>query len=100
MYLLYTFLLAAGLLLASPYYLVRFRHYLPSLKDRFGLINIPQLRQSIWVHAVSVGEVKAVQKLAQRLRTSYPGRSIVVSTITPAGQQLARDTHGMADHVF
>ena len=37
MYLLYTFLLGAGLVLASPFYLVRFRHYLPSLKDRFGL---------------------------------------------------------------
>src|SRR5438093_3170523 len=100
MYLLYTFLLLAGLLVTSPYYLVRFRRYLPSLKNRFGLLDIPRLQGSIWVHAVSVGEVKAVQKLVERLRAAYPGRPLVVSTITPAGQQLARDSAGLADHVF
>src|SRR5262245_49413978 len=100
MYLLYTFFLSAGLLVVSPYYLLRFRRYAPSLRSRFGFLDIPQLRRSIWIHAVSVGEVKAVQRLVTRLRESYPENPIVLSTITSAGQQLARDTQGLADHVF
>jgi len=99
MYLLYTFLLAAGLVVTAPYYLLRFRRYLPALRDRFGPPAIPQLHRSIWVHAVSVGEVKAVQKLLDRLRDAHAGSPLVISTITPTGQQLARSA-GVADHVF
>jgi 3-deoxy-D-manno-octulosonic-acid transferase len=99
MYLLYTFFLAAGLLITSPYYLLRFRRYGPSLKHRFGRIDIPQLQNSVWIHAVSVGEVRAVLKLVERLRALYPKAPLVLSTITPAGQQLARSAQ-LADHVF
>jgi 3-deoxy-D-manno-octulosonic-acid transferase len=70
------------------------------VKSRFGLLNIPVLKRSIWVHAVSVGEVRAVGKLIERLRRQYPGQPLVVSTITPTGQQLARETAGLADHVI
>jgi 3-deoxy-D-manno-octulosonic-acid transferase len=36
----------------------------------------------------------------ESLRRQYPGQPLVVSTITPTGQQLARDTAGLADHVI
>src|SRR5262245_50029461 len=87
MYFIYTFVLSLGLILTCPYYLFRFRRYLPTIKDRFGLLQIPQLRDAIWVHAVSVGEVKAVEKLLERhaqphrrsrlsyLRQPPPGRN-------------------------
>ena len=68
MYFTYTFILALGLVLTFPYYLVRFRKYLPTMADRLGSLKIPQLRRAIWVHAVSVGEVKAVEQLLERLR--------------------------------
>ncbi len=58
------------------------------------------LRKSIWVHAVSVGEVKAVQKLLARLRMQYPDRPLVLTTITATGQKLAKETSGLADFVF
>jgi len=100
MYLIYTFLLATALLVAGPYFLLRFRRYMPTFKDRLGYLKIPRFRRSIWVHAVSVGEVKAVQQLTERLRVAYPGRPIVLSTATPAGQKLARSLKGLADAVF
>src|SRR6516225_172968 len=100
MYFTYTVILTAGLILSLPYYLVRFRKYAPTLADRFGFLNLPQLRGSIWVHAVSVGEVKAVEKLLERLREQFPGKPMVVSTTTPAGQQLARDRQDIVDHTF
>jgi len=89
MYFTYTFILGLGLLLTLPYYLVRFRKYLPTLRDRFGFLGLPQLRNAIWVHAVSVGEVKAVEKLLERLRQQFPGRPLVLSTATPAGRSAA-----------
>jgi 3-deoxy-D-manno-octulosonic-acid transferase len=70
------------------------------VKSRFGLLDIPVLKRSIWVHAVSVGEVRAVGKLLESLRRQYPGQPVVVSTITPTGQQLARETAGLADQVI
>ena len=100
MYFTYTFCLFVGLLVSSPWYLIRSRRYISTLKSRFGYLNIPNLKRSIWVHAVSVGEVRAVGKLLEHLRRQYPGRPIVLSTITPTGQQLARETSGLADHVF
>jgi 3-deoxy-D-manno-octulosonic-acid transferase len=100
MYLAYTLALYAGLLLALPWYAVRFRKYFPTLKDRLGFPPLPKLERSVWIHAVSVGEVKSVQKLIEKLKLSHPGRPIVLSTITPAGQELARSTAGLADHVI
>src|SRR5215467_16364732 len=100
MYFIYTLALTLGLAVTLPYYLVRFRRYLPTLADRFGFLKIPRLQRAIWVHAVSVGEVKAVEKLMERLRQQFPGKPMVVSTTTPAGQQLARDRHDIVDHTF
>jgi 3-deoxy-D-manno-octulosonic-acid transferase len=100
MYLAYTFILSLGLILTFPFYLLRFRKYRATLADRFGFLKIPRLEHSIWVHAVSVGEVKAVEKLVERLRQQFPGRPLVVSTTTPAGQELARQRRDVVDHTF
>src|SRR5262245_16338192 len=100
MYFTYTLLLAVGLVLTLPYHLVRFRKYLPTLADRFGFLKVPQLRQSIWVHAVSVGEVKAVESLLDGLRRQFPGKPLVVSTATPTGQHLAKERRSVIDHTF
>ena len=44
---------------------------------------------TIWLHAVSVGEVKAVERLIEGLRRQQPGYRLVVSTTTPTGRELA-----------
>src|SRR5262245_31304229 len=100
MYLTYTLILALGLVLTLPYYLVRFRKYLPTVADRLGFLKIPRLQHAIWVHAVSVGEVKSVEQLLERLRKQFPGKPLVVSTATPAGQQVARARLDIVDHSF
>jgi 3-deoxy-D-manno-octulosonic-acid transferase len=100
MHFIYTLLLTAGMIVIAPYYLVRFRRYLPTLTDRMGYLKIPQLKRSIWIHAVSVGEVKSVERLIEKLRGQYPSHPIVVSTATPAGQQLARARADIIDHTF
>jgi 3-deoxy-D-manno-octulosonic-acid transferase len=104
MYLLYSALLAAGLLLTLPYWLLqRFRHdkYRAGFAERLGRVpaRLLQVRPAIWVHAVSVGEVLAVASLVAELSRSYPHHRVVISTTTDTGQQLARDRFG-ADNVF
>ena len=52
---------------------------MPTIPDRLGLLKLPQLSSSIWVHAVSVGEVKATEVLVEQLRRQFPGKPVVVS---------------------
>jgi 3-deoxy-D-manno-octulosonic-acid transferase len=105
MYLIYSALLALGVLLATPYWLlemVRHGKYRKGLPQRLG--KVPEsLRNSngraIWVHAVSVGEVIAVSELIRNLRVEFPQHRILISTTTDTGQQLAAKGFG-AENVF
>ena len=46
--------------------------------------------ESIWIHAVSVGEALTARALAADLRERYPGLQLFLSTTTLTGQQIAR----------
>jgi 3-deoxy-D-manno-octulosonic-acid transferase len=106
MYVLYSGLLALGLLLGSPWFLyqgLRRRKYFGSLRQRLGALPVSfnlDAEPSIWVHAVSVGEVLAARPLVDELRDRYPGFRLFVSTTTVAGQQLARRQLPQADAIF
>jgi 3-deoxy-D-manno-octulosonic-acid transferase len=105
MYLIYSALLAAALLLGSPYWvfqMLRHGKYRRGFGERFGIV--PQRicsdrRPSIWIHAVSVGEVLAVSELVRQLRSEYSEHRVVVSTTTDTGQKLAASRFG-AENVF
>src|ERR1700704_1748967 len=95
MYLLYSVLLAIFLLLTLPYWLVQMmRHgkYRAGLRQRFGSVP-PHLagrtKPTIWVHAVSVGEVVASSAVITALQERLPSHRIVISTTTNTGQKLA-----------
>jgi len=105
MYVFYSLLLACAALLSLPWWIVqmlRLGKYRSGLAERLGLVparlNDAQ-PGSIWVHAVSVGEVLAVSQLIIDLQRQDPDRQIFVSTTTATGQQLARQRFG-ANRVF
>jgi 3-deoxy-D-manno-octulosonic-acid transferase len=106
MYLIYSVLLAAGLLVSLPYWLLqRLRHgkYRAGLGERLGrlpqrLVTEPE-RPLIWVHAVSVGEVLAISSLVAELKKRFSQHRVVISTTTDTGQELARTRFG-AENVF
>jgi 3-deoxy-D-manno-octulosonic-acid transferase len=106
MYLVYSALLAAALLVSLPYWIYQMlRHgkYGIGFLQRFGSIPLRLASSSkqptIWVHAVSVGEVLAVSELVEQMRLRRPGYRVVVSTTTDSGQNLARTRFG-EENVF
>jgi 3-deoxy-D-manno-octulosonic-acid transferase len=112
MHVLYSLVTAVGMILLSPYFLVRgLMHgkYLDNVPERLGWKFPPELRvtapakakgKSIWIHAVSVGEVLAVLPLAKQLKLLYPQWRLVISTTTATGQRLARERMDFADAIF
>ena len=95
----YSSLLALALALGSPWWawqmLTRGR-YREGLAERLGIIP-RKLRAAvagrnvIWLHAVSVGEILAAERLISELQDALPGYVIAVSTTTATGQAIASE---------
>ena len=106
MHTLYTIAIFAVFVLASPYFLyqaIRYRKYVGSLPQRLGYLPLSfnlDGDDSIWIHAVSVGEVLTARALVADLRARYPRLRLFVSTTTMTGQQVARTHLQQVDGVF
>lgn len=88
-----------GFLIFSVFYLpiLIFKGKLhASFAQRFGLYDkmleraLLSGKDRIWIQAVSVGEVALCKELIPLLKDRFAGRDIVISTITKAGNDLAR----------
>jgi 3-deoxy-D-manno-octulosonic-acid transferase len=69
------------------------RSYRDRIGQRFGL-GYPKLQRSIWLHAVSVGEVQAAQPLVAALRRRFPQHTVLVTTVTPTGAARVKALFG------
>ncbi len=108
MYFLYSVLMMIGMVLLTPYFALqglRRGKYLASFRQRMG--HLPEtlsrdnsVASSIWVHAVSVGEVLAAKPLIDGLKQRLPDRRIFLSTTTATGQRVARERISSADGIF
>jgi 3-deoxy-D-manno-octulosonic-acid transferase len=70
--------------------------YRQRIGERFGFGLPRQRRSSIWVHAVSVGEVQAAAPLVRALLKRHPGVPLVMTTMTPTGSERVRLLFGNA----
>ncbi len=68
---------------------LRDRGYWQGLRERFGFGPRPDGARSIWLHAVSLGEVSAAAPIVNGLLAAYPGIPVVVTTSTPTGRARA-----------
>jgi 3-deoxy-D-manno-octulosonic-acid transferase len=105
-YFLYSLATLLTLIVLSPYFLyqaLRHNKYVGSFRQRLGYLPVSlnlDGDDSIWVHAVSVGEVLAARSVITELRRRYPRLRLFLSTTTRAGQQLARRSVTDVDGVF
>src|SRR6185295_16931440 len=106
MYVVYSVVMVAFFAVMSPYLLyqaVRYRKYITNLPQRLGYLPVSfnlDGDESIWIHAVSVGEVLTARALLPALRERYPKLRLFLSTTTMTGQQIARNNLQYVDEVF
>jgi 3-deoxy-D-manno-octulosonic-acid transferase len=106
MYLAYSLLTLVVFVVVSPYFLyqaIRYKKYIGTLRQRLGFLPITfniDAEESIWIHAVSVGEALTARALAADLKARYPRLRLFLSTTTIAGQQVARRSLSDVDAVF
>jgi len=100
---LYTLLLH----LAMPYALARLwwrgrrePGYRRHIGERFGrYAEAPSDGPLLWLHAVSVGEVRGAAPLVRALRAAFPRHAVLVTCTTAAGRETVRQVFGEAVHI-
>ncbi len=79
----------------------KYRH---SLKARLGisfpLFSPKKGQEVIWIHAVSMGETRAIISLFRKMRAAYPHSAILISTTTETGYREAKRSMPEADDHF
>ena len=90
---LYYILTGTLILVSTPFLLLRSllsSNFRNNIKEKLkGANALPHLKKSLWIHASSVGEVRLAKTLITSLQEHGETRSIVLSTFTPTGFDLA-----------
>ena len=98
----FAYLLAA--IAYSPvvlYRMAKHRRYRTGWAQRFGRITrTDNSKKSIWIHAVSVGEVNATRTIVKKLKKEFPDCEIVISTTTDTGFARANNLYADSLRVF
>ena len=98
-YFVYNCLTAAVFIVSFPalplFYLFGKRFH-EGLAERLGFYRKAKFAglagtRPIWIHAASVGEVRAASHLVRELKRRFPAQSIVASTFTATGNRSARE---------
>lgn len=79
----------------------KYRHFLRQrLKAAYPRVDKAG-RKLVWIHAVSLGETRAVMPLAKRIKEEWGNPILVVSSVTETGHAEAMKIMAFADyHVF
>jgi 3-deoxy-D-manno-octulosonic-acid transferase len=105
-YFLYNIILHLSAVLLVPYFLLKMltlKKYREGIPERFGFVETSKLKnlkggRVVWVHAVSVGETKAVLPVLRLLKRRRPDVKIVFSTVTATGNRTAaKEGKGLID---
>lgn len=75
--------------------------YLERWTERLGVWRTPLRPVELWIHAVSVGEVQAMQPLIRELLGRAPAPELIITTTTPTGAQRVQELFGQrVQHAF
>ena len=94
---LYTALLVA----AFPFILARLwwrgrrePGYREAIAERFGRSELEPKPELLWLHAVSVGEVRACAPLVRALQREFPDHDVLLTCLTAAGRETIKQVYG------
>jgi len=78
------------------------RKRIGSWGQRLGFAPRPPVaaHPRVWLHAVSAGEMAALQPVLEALRAARPDSYLAVSTVTETGMAVAQSTCRAADSIF
>lgn len=68
--------------------------YRRHVAERFGRYKFGAERAVVWVHAVSVGEVRAAAPLVRALMEARPDHQLLVTCMTSAGRDAVKQVYG------
>ena len=68
--------------------------YREGIAERFGASTYAPNRRLLWLHAVSVGEVRAAAPLVRALQREHPDHDLLVTCLTAAGRDAAQQVYG------
>lgn len=90
----YNIIIATALLLISPYWIIRMGLD-PAFRSEIiqrvrSWKSVPRQSGCLWVHASSVDEVRVAELLIRGLQQQFPRRTVVLSTFTQTGFDLAQ----------
>lgn len=103
LYSLALYVLAPFVFLRLAWRSLRAPDYRKRWSERLGFYGAatPPIRDAIWLHAVSVGEVQASVPLVRALLERYGEGSLVLTTTTPTGSRRVQDLFGSSvTHVY
>ncbi len=89
LFLIYDFIFCLGLIVYLPLYFGRKKISFRALREKLGFISSKEIRKSIWIQVVSVGEANLIGNLIKRLKESQDA-PIIISTTTLTGNRIAR----------
>ncbi len=89
-----SYLLLPYVLVSLAWRALRYPAYWYRWPERFGFVRSLEGRRVIWVHAVSVGEVRSSAALVEALAERYPRHRLLVTTMTPTGSEQAQELFG------
>jgi 3-deoxy-D-manno-octulosonic-acid transferase len=73
---------------------LRYPAYWRRWPERFGFVPRLAARRVVWLHAVSVGEVRSAAPLIRAIAERLPRHSILVTTMTPTGAEQVASLFG------
>jgi 3-deoxy-D-manno-octulosonic-acid transferase len=68
--------------------------YREAVGERFGFSELEPKPRLLWVHAVSVGEVRACAPLVRALQREHPEHDVLVTCLTASGRETVKQVFG------
>ncbi len=82
-FIIYNILITLGIVIIAPFLLLVKPSALKHVSERMG--RLPRMKNAIWVHAASVGEIKASMPLLKHITSM--GYEVLLTTVTSTGRQ-------------